>query len=233
MTRPYLVYCPMHNRQCCADLSGPDRQFDVAVNRYELDANRTYHPKWMPLAAFAAQEGFPLHTTEEVEWSFHTGGYPSHALEQNLRQLPQTYEYYCFLDDDIRVSTDALNRLFAVGKALDLQLYQPALTPDSYCSHKSVLQAENSYVRPCEYVEPMVPFMSQRTLTTCRPTLLQSRSGWGLGQVWAKLLNYQQMAIIDAIPVKHMRPGTTGKMVFPDGSTPRKDREKLYRKYGL
>ncbi len=106
------------------------------------------------------------------------------------------------------------------------------MTPGSLCSHKLLFQHEHSYVRPCKFVEPMIPFMSAAALIKCRPTLLESRSGWGLDYVWAKLLNYERMAVIDAIPVTHRRDGSTGRMRFNDGASPRDEMIAIRKKYG-
>jgi len=207
----------------------------VALNHYAVDSNREYHPGWVSLEEHARAAGVPLHRfdPQSAEWRFAEGTYQWWAIYRNLDRISTTYDYYCLADDDVLVSTAQLNSLFLLGEAKGLQLYQPALTHDSYCAHPQLLRANAGGVRPSRFVEGMIPFFSRWALQVCRPTFLESRSGWGLDHAWGKLLDYRGMAIIDAIAVRHVRPYQSSQMQFLDGpATPYDEMAALLAKYG-
>ena len=67
------------------------------------------------------------------------------------------YRACAFLDDDLRVSSAAVDRLFAVGEFFRLNLWQPALAAESYICWPHVARQANSYVRRTRFVEIMAP----------------------------------------------------------------------------
>jgi hypothetical protein len=118
------------------------------------------------------------------------------------------YDYIWLPDDDIRTSAEAVTRMFDVAKAMGLELFAPALDEESYYAHFDTKQNTRFFGRWVGFVEIMIPGFSTRALERLLPTLDLSETGWGWGldSVWPKLLDYENVGIIDGITVTHTRP---------------------------
>ena len=197
---------------------GADRDFDIFVSYYgevegrHLDDADYYEsrpgPKWPGLA----------------------------ALLRDHPSLVDAYDAFWLPDDDLAADTAVLNRMFAFFHAHQLALAQPALTPDSYFTWSTLLQAPRAQLRFTGFVEVMAPLFSRDALRLCAPTFDESRSGWGLDWVWPTLCERAgagRIAVIDATPVRHTRP--VGGELYrrnPD-IVPRADAKRVIEKYGL
>jgi predicted O-methyltransferase YrrM len=119
------------------------------------------------------------------------------------------YEYVWLPDDDLDTDWATINKLFRVAKAVGLELAQPALTPDSFIAHPIVRQVPGALLRFTNFVEPMAPLFSQSALAKCATTFRGNKSAWGVDYAWTAILGRPEnkIAIIDAVPVKHTRPG--------------------------
>jgi len=211
MPRPYLVYCPTLRGELAADLWAGFRLYDVALNDY-------------------SGEGKGL---DRAEHRFARVGHKWPCIHANLGGLIGHYTAFCFLDEDIEIDTDRLNRLFLAGEAFGLSLWQAALTPDSYHSHTHLLAVNGSYLRPTGLVEIMMPCFSRQALQRVWNTLTESQSGWGLDGVWSKLLSGQCLAVVDAIQARHGRPCRSEQWTLSNGLTPEQEWYILARKYGF
>jgi hypothetical protein len=118
------------------------------------------------------------------------------------------YDYIWLPDDDIRTNADAVTRMFDVADALGLELFAPALDEESYYAHFDTKQNRRFFGRWVGFVEIMIPGFRRSALERLLPTLDLSATGWGWGldSVWPKLLDYQNVGIIDGITVTHTRP---------------------------
>lgn len=187
--RKYLLWCSAKNGVAAAELYGEDRVFDVAIHDYA---------PWMPGPRGQRSEYWiPSEGTEKFE----TAG-------ANLPALMQDYEGFAFLDDDLEISTDELNRLFVFGDALGFDLYQPALTADSACSWPHLIQPIQflgcDIYREVPMVEVMCPFFSRLALEKCLWSFELNQSAWGLDVcIWPKLVRRH---VIDAITIRHPGP---------------------------
>ena len=56
-----------------------------------------------------------------------------------------------------------------------------------------------------------MPSLRVDTLSKLLPTFLESPGGWGIDYLWAHLLSYKGMYIIDTTPVTHWRPSVHTK----------------------
>jgi hypothetical protein len=203
------------------------------------------HPQWM----LGSRRDFDLYVSyyggtagrwrEGADFYEHRPGpkWPClHALLQQQDWLREEYDAFWFPDDDLSADTDTLNRMFAFFHAHCLSLAQPALTRNSFYTWKSLLQDRDSVMRFTSFVEVMAPLFNRAALNTCWPTFCESRSGWGLDWVWPVLCRgagEDRLAIIDATPVRHTRP-VGGELYRNHGDMdPRRDAERLIRKYGL
>ncbi|MEX2113049.1 MAG: DUF707 domain-containing protein [Pirellulales bacterium] len=108
-------------------------------------------------------------------------------------------------DNDIRADTASVNRLFELFERYSLQLAQPAIAAGQV-SYQTLRQRAGVLLRYSPYVEVMCPLFTREALRRCQPTLLESRSGWGLDWVWPRYFSQHEIAIIDAVGVEHTGP---------------------------
>lgn len=141
------------------------------------------------------------------------------------------YDAVWFPADDISTDAYNINQMFDVFDCLKLRLAQPALTKDSYRSWNITIQKADHIARFTHFVEIMVPIFSPSALRICASTFDTSFSGWGIDFVWPKLLNYpdNQIAIIDATPVRHTRPVGKGDLVRIQSSGPNHSRREQFQ----
>lgn len=118
------------------------------------------------------------------------------------------YDYVWLPDDDIFASQDTITQLFETGHKLGFELFAPALHEGSFYEHYSTMRNRSFHARSVGFVEIMVPCFRRETLERLLATfdLTKTGWGWGLDPVWAKLLDYRGVGIIDAVPVVHTRP---------------------------
>jgi Protein of unknown function (DUF707) len=118
------------------------------------------------------------------------------------------YDYVWLPDDDVFTTQDAITRLFESAEALGFDLFAPALHETSWYAHFITMRNRRFHARRTGFVEIMVPAFSRAALEKLLPTLDLTVTGWGWGldSVWPKLLGYENVGIIDAVPVIHTRP---------------------------
>lgn len=137
-----------------------------------------------------------------------------------MQSYLKSYEQFAFLDDDLTVDVDTLNRLFMVGEALRLPLYQPALTRKSFCDHLQLKQIPDAVIRKVPFVEIMAPFFSRDALRACLPTFDYNLSGWGLDcYLWPKKVG-GECYVVDALPIEHNNPPSRRDRIQRNGKTP-------------
>ena len=208
--RNYLVYVPCAQGRIAAALWDNHRLFDVALNDY----TGAQAPNW-------------------GEYGFKTKGHKWPAIVSLGLPFFARYKAVCFLDDDIEIDATRLNQLFAIGNLLNLDLWQASLTEDSQISWPHLVQMKNSYVRGARTVEIMMPIFSRSGLAACWPSFAESQSGWGLDDLWPKLLNGKGLAVVDAVAARHARKVQSGTWVMPNGKKPQQERNEIEKKYEL
>lgn len=128
-------------------------------------------------------------------------------------QLLADYDAIWLPDDDIRTDAATIARMFRLFAAEHCALAQPALTRDSYFSHKVTLQRRWLTLRYTAFAEVMVPLFRSDVLQRLLPTFTVNRSGWGIDHWWSHQIrehNWGPIAILDAAAVTHTRPINTG-----------------------
>ncbi len=148
------------------------------------------------------------------------------------------YDYLWLADDDIAIDQRGISELFRRTAELDLALTQPALSWDSYWSHRITLHHPGFDVRMTNYVEVMAPCFSRAFLDRCLPTFVESMSGWGLDLLWPRLLpaRPRRCAIVDAVQMTHTRPVGAGlhyDKLKAAGITARSELDHVMRKHGI
>ncbi len=199
-------------------LAGGDRTWDLLVSYFGDDPDRfrgdgirrvdAKGPKWPALHALITAEAAQICTYDHV-W------------------LP---------DDDLACDTATINRLFAICREFDLELAQPALSPDSYLGHAITLRNHAFRLRYTNFVEIMAPCFSGRFLARCAPSLGENLSGWGLDYLWPSWVSdARRIAIVDAAVVRHTRPvgGPNYQALTERGLTARDEMMHLIARYGI
>jgi hypothetical protein len=209
--RDCLVYLPSNRGKIAADLWAPDRDFDVAINDYTGTA---------PPCQGGAEHAFAV---KGHKW----------PVIATMPELFGRYEAVCFLDDDIEICADDLSRLFRIGRVLELDLWQAALTRDSIGTHPPLFQRDGSYVRRVPVVEIMMPVFSRAALAMCQASFCESESGYGLDFLWPRLLGDRGLAVIDCVAARHMRPIASGGWRMSNGKTPQEECRDLVRRFAL
>jgi hypothetical protein len=92
-------------------------------------------------------------------------------------------------------------------------------------------------LRYSNFIEVMVPCLSQATLRKILPYFAFTGSGFGLSQVWTRLEddNRHRAAIIDAVAMRHTRP--VGKFLkgrmLASGRRPKDEAEEMAARFGM
>ncbi|MCW2714724.1 MAG: hypothetical protein JWN88_1771 [Frankiales bacterium] len=118
------------------------------------------------------------------------------------------YDHVWLPDDDILASQDTISAMFQAARALQLDLFTPALHESSHFGHYIIMRNRSFFARRVGFVEILVPGFRRPALEQLLDTLDLSETGWGWGldPLWAKRLDYQGLGILDAVPVLHTRP---------------------------
>ena len=109
-----------------------------------------------------------------------------------------------FLDDDIDVAFEDLDRLFRTFLASDLWLAQPSWAHESPGRSKITLNCPLFDLHYTNLVDGAAALFSQQALATCIDSFDQPMSGVELGFLWPTLLGNptDRVAIIDTVAVR-------------------------------
>ncbi len=120
----------------------------------------------------------------------------------------RAYDYVWLPDDDILAGPETIGRMFDAARRLGFDLFAPALDEESYYAHFITMRNRRFFARSVGFVEIMVPGFSTAALDRLLGTLDLTETGWGWGldSLWPKLLNYENVGLIDGTPVTHTRP---------------------------
>lgn len=155
------------------------------------------------------------------------------VIENLGEKVIEQYDAIWFPDDDIMTTSTNINKMFNIFIEQGFDLAQPALTQNSYFSHKVTIEQPDYLWRYSEFVEIMVPILSKNALKQLWQTFDICPSGWGLDLLWPKLLGYprKKIAVIDDTAVQHTRPVGTGSLY--NDLTPLDELHDLERKYDV
>jgi hypothetical protein len=180
--------------------AGPNSLHPAAVERL-AEQNFDYALSWFGDEAPQMADGAVfVHRQKGPKWP---------GLEKTIVAHWDTVKQYRYLwlpDDDLLCVPEQISRMFAVCSDLQLELAQPALTPDSYFTHVITLQQSAFQVRFTNFVEIMAPILSIDLFARIFHSLQGNISGYGLDALWPRFTQLGRVAIIDDTPVKHTRP---------------------------
>jgi hypothetical protein len=172
-------------------LAGGERTFDLGLIYFGDQANR-----------FA----------EDADYYFVRKGIKYSLLHEAARALGPALLHYDFVwmpDDDVAADTPTLNRLFQIASEYRLAVCQPAVGQGEV-SFKTLRAQPGYLLRYSRFVEIMCPVFSRQALVRVAPTFKLNVSAWGLDWLWASMFSEEEVAVIDATPVHHTRPLSSG-----------------------
>ncbi len=144
-----------------------------------------------------------------------------HSVKLVKLQSPESY--VGLIDDDVSLKISSLNRLLAVAKKHQFDVFSPTLTPDSFYSFKFTLTQNNSEFREVSWVEVMMPFYRCAIIAAGEPFFSQSKSSWGIDKFAIPLLQHNlgltKTAIVDTVTGTHTRPITSRNRIYSNGLT--------------
>lgn len=107
-------------------------------------------------------------------------------------------------DDDLRMTAADIGALFAIGEALDLRLYQPAIS--GYGSWRHLFARCDCLIRYVNLIELMTPVIRRDILRKIWRHFGSMREAFGLDLYWRKFADFPHCAVLDCVPVEHTRP---------------------------
>lgn len=167
------------------------------------------------------------------------------AIRTLLRDAPDLllrYDHVLFLDDDVAIEGEAIERLFAIVASRGLDLAQPALTAGSECAYAPLKQPlAGSGVRPVTMVEIMMPVVSRRALQSCGEAFSGSISGWGVDGLLSRMVRErfgETIALVADVMAEHRRGVDTEDGAFyrylrSHGLEPAQEMARLVRRHGI
>ena len=202
MTRNNLIICCASERSMhYAWLDGdPDRNWDLFVSPYRLVLHSPTHHDVKLGPIRSAKKFAALHEllTQDEWW--------------------RGYRNIMLVDEDIFAMPGTWSHFFDRADTLPMAMAAPALTPNSIASHPVMVQRPGCGVRRVSFIESMMPCFRVNTLALLLPTFMAdpTGAGWGIDYVWAKLLDYRGIYVIDETPVTHWRPSVHTQNNWPD-----------------
>lgn len=169
---------------------------------------------------------------QQSTYFLRAAGMKYHLLSDWITGNPSLIEQYHYIwmpDNDVSISTDAINRLFQLAVEYQLQLCQPAMK--GYISHPLTEPKPGSFLRYTNFVEVLAPLMHINSLHKLKDSFRLNYSGWGYDYLWPYLLGYPKnsIAIIDSIVMHHTKPIGADYSRFP--KHPKKEMKDIFRQY--
>lgn len=219
----------------------PERRYLVMVRAGETSLHRGWLDggarNWDLVVSWYGQSAYEPVADEQV-WP--QPGFKWDVFADQLQQHPEVlakYDYFVFADDDVEISTEAINALFETAEREKLEISQPGLTADSYFSAVHLLRSPSFRLRYASYVEVMFPCLSRAALMRVLPYASDSPTGVGLDLIWARLEadNRNRAAIIDTIEMRHTRPvgSVIAKKLSAEGRSNRAIGDAVLQRFGV
>lgn len=150
--------------------------------------------------------------------------------------LLEDYEYFWLPDDDIFITPEEIEKLFAIAHKYRLWVCQPSIM--GWYGVDVTLHQKGSLLRYTNFVEIMCPCFSSFALKRCLSTFNENVSGWTIDSVWNVLLEHprNRIAIVDDVIAVHTRTTGGGDIYTKlDGSleATKEEGREVFRKYNL
>jgi hypothetical protein len=178
----------LHQRWC--EIPYEDRDYDLIVSYFSDEAYNS----------FVAEDGVEAVLLKGGKWD----GLYQTLIDRNL----EGYDYFWLPDDDLDISAQDVNAMFAAMRHYGLRIAQPSLSSESYFSHFVFSQCPGFVLRYTNYIEIMAPCMHRDVLQKALPLFQSTMSGYGLDYIWCRWAEAGafRTAILDEIAMHHTRP---------------------------
>ena len=144
------------------------------------------------------------------------------------------YKYIGLLDDDQAIAVSGLNRLLEIAEQQKLDVFQPAVSADSYYSHAMFVQKHGHAPESVHWVEIMSPFLRKEIFESGEAFYKANISSYGVDRYLfpylQKRLNRCHTALIHEVSIRHLKPVTDGNKKFSNGLDARQEGEVLRKK---
>lgn len=176
---------------------------------------------------------------QSADYVFFESGFKYTVIQKILKENPNlmTYDFYWMPDHDVKFKRGNVNLLFSIMKEYGLAMAQPSLVNKNR-SWKILVHKWPYVLRYINLVEVMCPAFTKKSLEKALKSFTWSKSGWGLGLLWGKLVEGDK-AVIDRLLVEHTKKmdvegGSLYKMLLETtGKRPEEERDELVNKYAL
>lgn len=226
MPRSNLIIC------CAGDWSfhpswiHPDRTYDVCIIYYGTNPETAAKYK-ADADLYFEQKGYKFGLLRDCIAPY----FEAHP------ELYDSYKYIWIPDDDISITPDAINRMFALSHTLGADIFQPSI---ANMLHPQIFQQGKQWIswlqtatnkaykyRRITHPEIMMPGFSAHAFKSILLKSLQdyptATVGWGLDEYWEILWKSlhpnepNRIYIYDQIHALHMRPVSVGSSVHAIG----------------
>lgn len=217
MRRPNLVIARAGDTSLHPQwLTSPQRSWDLMVSYYGN------HPE-----RYRGQYDL-LHCYLGSKWL------ATHDLMQRHGDLVDSYEYVWLADDDLLITSQAIDEFFACCRELQLTVAQPALTPESHFTWDITRQRPDLEARITDFVEIMAPCFRGDVFRLFSDTFTEASSGFGYEFLWyhlARQHGIDRFGIVDRTPMHHWR--AVGFRSLGQLADPREEERQLFERFGV
>jgi hypothetical protein len=158
-----------------------------------------------------------------------------HDAVQAIGPAIDRYDYIWMPDDDIAADARYVEQLFKIAADYRLAISQPAIGLGDV-SFRALRANPEFVLRYSRFVEIMCPLFSREALRRVLPTFRLNVSAWGIDWLWASMFGPEELAVVDAAPVHHTRPLSSGgvhRRLAALGVDPGQERDAVLQTYGI
>lgn len=107
------------------------------------------------------------------------------------------YEYIGFLDDDLLITRDAINKSLQIASSIEAKIFQLSVDKNSDCSYNILYQNPDLMFSETNFVEIMAPFIHTSILPTIEKfwDKYDINTGWGLDSVLCNIVGEKALVI--------------------------------------
>jgi hypothetical protein len=214
--KKYLIISPLGDKSICEEWLQDTPNFDIVF---------IYYGDNLTVAEYY------LKYTQYVFAAKGTKFYLIKSFIQENQEFISQYSHIWLPDDDVRISSKEINKLFKFTDDWGLSICQPSMT--GYVSHEITKPIDGSLLRYTNFVEVLAPMFDLKSLLKIYHTFDENYSSWGFDYLWPYLLDNpkDKIAIIDDIIMIHTKPVGQNYSHFP--TPPWDEMGNLLIKYNL
>jgi hypothetical protein len=193
----YLVISPVGKGSLHSNWLTPNKKFDVILAHYDTDSENMTVLKNEFGVNDVYKKGVKFKLVQEL-------------FEKNKHLFE--YDYFIFLDDDILMTAEQINKLFETANEFKLNCFHPAIEPLNYW-HEVMFAKWGSKLRYTAWSETQSIGMSKSVLEKVISYFDENQSNYGYPNLWHKLHDYSQdfFAVIDEVVSIHTRALASGE----------------------